>query len=122
MIFIQSYYVIPYKEQFREAVYHVVESKHDLHAPMVIGQARFPDYLDYYFQRRDTNLRVSMVVNRETDISAAIGEIKSKDPNAIWYLAAHYGPDQEFLEFLKENYIITEHIPLSGAEVWLFTK
>ena len=122
MIFIQSYYVIPYKEQFREAVYHVVESKHDLHAPMVIGQARFPDYLDYYFQRRDTNLRVNMVVNRETDISAAIGEIKSKNPTAIWYLAAHYNPDQELLEFLKANYFITEHIPLLGAEVWLFTK
>ena len=122
MIFIQSYYVIPYKEQFREAVYHVVESKHDLPAPMVIGQVRFPDYLDYYFQRRDTTLRVNIVVNRETDIMAVIDEIKLKDPNAIWYLAAHYKPDQEFLEYLKANYNITEHIALSGAEVWLFTK
>jgi uncharacterized membrane protein len=122
MIFIQNYYVIPYKEQFREAVYHVVESKHDLHAPMVIGQVLYPDYLDYYFQRRDTTLRVSMVVNRETDITAVIDEIKSKDPNAIWYLAAHYGPDQEILEYLKANYNITEHYILSGAQVWLFTK
>ena len=122
MIFIQSYYVIPYKEQFREAVYYVVESKHDLHEPMIIGQVRFPDYLDYYFQRRDTTLRVDIVVNGETDIGAVIDEIKSKDPNAIWYLAAHNTPDQEILEYLKGNFNITEHYTLSGAQVWLFTK
>ncbi len=31
-------------------------------------------------------------------------------------------PDEEFLEYLEDNYFITEHIPLLGAEVWLFTK
>ncbi|MGB2895276.1 MAG: glycosyltransferase family 39 protein [Anaerolineales bacterium] len=122
MIFIQQYYVFPHKEQFRDAAYHVLESKHELQAPMIIGQVAFPDYLDYYFQRRGVSFRVNLVINRETDIRDCIDTVKSKNPGAIWYVAAHYKPDEEFFKYLEDNYFITEHIPLLGAEVWLFTR
>ena len=49
MLYIQAYYKLPNKEQFREAVYQIVEYEQQFKDSVVLGQVRYSEYLEYYF-------------------------------------------------------------------------
>ena len=122
MIFLQGYYTRPYKEQFREAVYHVVEYEEKFDDQLIIGQVRYSDYLEYYFKRRNADIDVDILINSETDGLEATSKIANSDPDAIWFIAAHAKPDRLVLDFINQNYTVVESVKLLGSEVWLFTK
>ena len=116
-----KYYSRPHKEQFREAVGFIVEHDQHYQDSMIIGYTHGGvEYLDYYFRKKGSPRRVSLMGGQEKDIAgiaAAIGEAK---PKYVWYIHAHIIPETQFTDFLEKK---LEHVTgkdFIGARVSLF--
>jgi 4-amino-4-deoxy-L-arabinose transferase-like glycosyltransferase len=120
LLFGMRYYVVPGKEQFREAVAEVVASDPDPAGSVVIGRAYHREYFDYYFARLGSPRRVDLVAGTAADVPAARALLDARRPGRVWLLAGHLPVEDGFLAFLRERYALREHRELVGADVWLF--
>lgn len=120
LIFHMDYYSKPHKEQFREAVGFIVEHDRLYKNSLIIGYAWNRDYFNYYFERKGSDRRVNVLGGQEKDISNVAEVISTENPQYVWYVRAHRGPDVAFIDFLNRNLIFIDHKKFIDADVWLF--
>jgi mannosyltransferase len=117
-----GYYVVPTKEQFREAVRYVAERTADVDDSVIIGYAWSRKYFDYYFVKCGSNRRVDMSAGEKTDIDTVRNLLLARSPEHLWFIRGHREPDPEFLDFLQRNLTLKHHERFIGADVWLFQR
>jgi mannosyltransferase len=120
LLFIMKYYSTPRKEQFREAVEFVVSVKYYHEDSIIMGYVWNPKYLNYYFEKSNSEQKVDIIAGEKEDISLASEYIQRKKPNYIWYISGHIEPSPEFIDFLNRNFTPVTHKPFIGTNVWLF--
>lgn len=120
LLFDKDYYSEPHKEQFREAVGFAADRAHLYEDSLVIGYVWDPDYLNYYFEKKSSKLRVDRVAGQEEDIPGLIKYVKTENPNYLWYISAHRIPSPEFIDSLSQNFTLIDHESFIKANVWLF--
>ncbi len=119
LFFVINYYSKPHKEQFREAVYFVVDN-HDLFEnSLIIGYAWSKEHLNYYFRKRGFDKGVECILGEKGDIQKFEKIIREKKPEFVWFLRAHRVPKAEFLEHIKSNFILLLHKSFIECDVWL---
>jgi len=122
LLFRRDYYSTAHKEQFREAVGFIVERDHLYKDSLIIGYAWHQDYFNYYFERRGSPRRVTVIAGHQKDIPKVGELITRQDLQYMWYIRGHRVPAVAFVDYLQENLTLIEHKELVGADVWLFQK
>ncbi len=105
-----------YKQQFREAVWSVVEEIEQEEAPLVIGYSTDKAMFDYYFQRADSPLRIDILAGSCEDIDEVRGAIAASECRRVAFVYAHLSPRPEFLGFLANELVETDHRVFFRAE------
>lgn len=118
----QDYYNKPTKEQFREAVAFVNEKEAAYPHAYTMSFTWDKIYLDYYFERMDSERRIDLDAGQAEDIEEARAALESSEASYFWYIAAHRNPEEAFQTFLETEYKLVHHEPFKGVDVWLFMK
>jgi len=120
MIFVSGYYRNPDKEQFREAVRYVV----DMHDPEedegFIGFAKYPDYLEYYFMRFNSELKIELLLYEKEDLADLDRYLVHHPVNRLWYISGHGLPPSDLIDAIEERYPLLDEKAFLGAHVWKF--
>ena len=122
MLFVMDYYQKPVKEQFREAVAHVVENDAKYPDSLMIGgnSRQQMEYLNYYMRHLGSDQRLTLPASREADIDKVKALLKAKQPHYIWLVSAHKSPDKALVKFLDDVGDLLEKQRYIDASVRLY--
>lgn len=115
----KRYYVLPTKEQFREAAAYVVARDDRTEAAALLSSAN-PRYFDYYLARLGSPRRIDRMVAAPADRAAVAALAGTEGPPQVWVLAAHREPDPVALHLLAAQRPLLAHRRWRGAAVWRF--
>jgi uncharacterized membrane protein len=121
LLFYLKYYSQPIKEQYREAVYFVLEDKNAYANSKIIGYT-YDDFLDYYFKRKESNVKVHLYINEKKDREEVIEKIKSFDSQYLWLIAIKFKPEEKYLAIINKNYIAIKKKNFVSSSVWLYQR
>lgn len=107
------------KEQWREAVAHVVAAEEPLSRAPVFAAALHPAYFEYYFRRAGAPREVALVVSGR-DVGALEQRLESAGATHFWYLRAHRAPAPSLRRHLERRHRLVHQEELVGATVQLF--
>ncbi len=120
LFFVMNYYSKPYKEQFREAVYFIVDNYNLLDNSLILGYAWSKEHLNYYFRKRGFDKGVEYILGEKEDIQKFERIISDRQQEYLWFIRAHRVPSPEFTNYLKDNFNLLLHKSFIECDVWLF--
>lgn len=88
LIFPMQYYQRPVKCQFREAVQFVLNSEYLDNDALIVANAHFVDYFDYYFKRLGSDRRVDVHFKDAGDWSKIENALRKNPKEHIFYISA----------------------------------
>lgn len=121
VLMVNGYYYWPQKEQFREAVHYMLERDASYENSLIITHTGGPkEYMDYYFYRAgaartpdfDGGSRRAIALVEE---ASGRGEVRY-----VWYITAHYRPQEAFVEFMDGSFHLLESESYWHATVRLY--
>lgn len=115
-----DYYTGIHKEQFREAVQHVVDNSAEYPNSVVIGCIHNTRYLEYYFEYWESPRSVRGPILTGQDVPLLEQILEEESPDYIWYVAAHLEPAEDLLQFMAQGLREVESQDFLGAKVWLY--
>lgn len=107
------------KEQWREAVAHVVAADRRYPRAPVFAAALHPAYFEYYFRRAGSPREVRLLVSGR-DIGELEGRLADTGATHFWYLRAHRGPAPSLRRHLERRHRLVHQEELLGTTVQLF--
>jgi mannosyltransferase len=124
LFFFMQYYDRP-KEEFREIVKYIAEQDEYHEDTIVVGLVytiapESADYIDYYLERYNLDLRVDLPGGRTDDILKVAQKVCARQPRYIWFISGHDQPDADFLRYLNTHFDLIEHRQQHKADAWLF--
>ena len=127
LIFVKNYYTEPYKDQYSPLIKYVLEREIKYKNAYIMGTGWI---LNYYFNRQGSNN--AKFLGLKTLKSFLSDENSENKIHYLWYLNAHFTPNNEYLDFLNKNLKLIDYkIFLSSAyslygdkglkaELWLY--
>jgi len=115
-----DYYSRPHKEQIRDAVQHVIDENPRESTPLIIGYAVRQQHFNYYFEKLGSDLRVGVVGGKSDQIQNITRILEQNKPQYVWFVSAHYTPEEEFLDALHKNHRLVSHRKFIFAEARLY--
>jgi len=119
---IKQYYWTPKKDQWRETAAQIIKVNKQPDRNLMIGCVWRPAFVNYYFERLGSELRLSIEASRQTDFPNLRKAIQAKKPDTIWFVRIHRPLDQKLLELLQKNYRETSHVKFINADIWSFVR
>lgn len=120
VIFAMRFYTQPYKEQFREAVGHIVTKMSEYPSPLVIGGATDQKHYDYYFIRHTGKTWPVYRGYRGRDIPEIARVLDAQKPRYVWFMFFDKRPESAFLNFLNDRFDRIELRQFLGGGLILF--
>lgn len=117
---VKQYYRRPVKDQWRDAVAHVIRENQHHPNTLLVGSVWKPVFANYYFERLGSPRRLQIEAGRESDLPRIQKEIQQAAPEAIWLIRIHRTIEEGFLNYFKRNYRQKSHRKFIRADVWLF--
>jgi hypothetical protein len=121
LLFGMHYYTRPTKDQYREAVGHIVQNNAKYPNSLIVGW-KDPLY-DYYFAKLGSRRRVNMGAWGAADARTVAEVVAKYRVDYIWLVHGHWALDPEFEALLKSRYSLLEqksYIGDRGGGVLLF--
>jgi hypothetical protein len=115
----RGFYSAVTKEQWREAVSHVLDADAPLSAMPVFAAALDPAYFEYYFQRNEAPRQVFLLVSGR-HLDALERELERSGATHFWYLQAHREPARSVRRHLESRHRLVQQEDLVGATVRLY--
>jgi len=114
-------FTIRSKQMFREAAQYVKSFDSKYPNSIIISYAWFPDYFQYYFDQIGYDREVDINVWNVKD-TLKLRDLSEKfpDDDYIWVLRGHKTYDSTFGKWMKDNFVLIHHEPMTGADVWLY--
>lgn len=122
LIWVESYYTQPKKQQFREAVAAIVAHEEEHPGAPIIGWVWNRATLDYYFIKQGSPRRVDFLLGQADHIDRARAVIADAESPYVWFITAHRAPAPEFMAFLEGEMDTVWHQSFIQADVWLLMK
>jgi mannosyltransferase len=117
---VHQYYSKPVKDQWRDAVAHVVGENPRHPNALLIGSVWKPVFANYYFERLGSDLRLQIEAGKKSDLPRISKEIQKAAPSAVWLIRIHRTVEEGFLDYFKKNFLEKSHQKFIRADVWLF--
>ncbi len=117
---VKQYYWRPVKDQWRDAIAHVIRENQRYQGSLLVGSVWKPVFSNYYFERLGSKLRIRIEGGREKDVARIQKEIQKASPSAIWLIRIHRTIEDGFLTYFKRNFREIAHNEFINADVWLF--
>lgn len=116
----QRYYSTKTKEQWREAVAHVVESERRYPDSQVFSAAIEKAHFDYYFIQLGSEQRIRGNYVSAKHFRRIERSIELTSAKHLWYLTGHRRPSKRLLRMLSNRYRLVDHRQYINTSVRLF--
>jgi hypothetical protein len=134
LIFDMNYYGQPYKdhfvvfgkkfkkrtkEMFREAALYVRNNDIKYNNSIIVANAWFPFYFDYYFDKINYNRRVDIHILNALDTNK-LKDLSNYHKDYLWVVRGHIEFDTVLYKWLDNSYTLVVNKPMIGADVRLY--
>ena len=114
-----GYYTNPSKDLFRAAVGVVVKNDQQYENALVAAYGSLPSCYDYYFKRLGSDRRVEVWAGKQEHIPQVLEALQNKGTRYMWYLCATPPPDNAFVTFLNEHFLLKSTWNCFRVDVYL---
>jgi mannosyltransferase len=120
LIIDDHFYSKPQKDQYREAVAHVVQLQQSYKDLPIVASTKRKGFYDYYLEHLGSPQNVSLLAWRMDDFEKVQEFLRTDPADGFWHLVGERRPDQEFLDQLAASYTLESEIKFSGTSARLY--
>jgi hypothetical protein len=124
LFFVINYYSEPHKEQYREAVAYLAANQAKYPNSIIVGGVSTfqREYFNYYLEKLGSKRRVTVLGGKPEHAERIAETLLKKQPQYIWFLAAHKNPDKEIIRFLDKvgDFQFKQNFRRSTVRLYIF--
>jgi hypothetical protein len=121
LFFVREHYSAPHKSQFRETACYAATHANPETNTVVVASVWNEFYLDYYFRRNLSNLKVDVLATGVSDFDTVRTLIRQEVPDELWFIWAHREPETALIDSIEKYSCEMEYHGFVQAGLWRFT-
>jgi len=117
-----TYYSVPHKDQFREAVSLIIKNEKAHPDTLIMGYGYNMCEYNYYFKRFGSKRRIKQRTGSVEDIPRVRKLLAKSHARYWWYLVTDPYPDKKFMTFLAKHFTVAGQKKFYHVQVFLLQR